>query len=288
MCASRHLSARGLPAAASLRKFLPAVGYAHLPASRSSLFFLGPSPCFHLFMPALSCARHWRRDPAGTTHVCEALFPRASRPFRSYTFSHPSRRSEPWLHFDIILHVVLGYIHRTPGAISPHALCCLLVPSRFLWSLVRGLVSKGFLSPHARPVTAFMCCAWSGGLQHHTSSPFLVLPRAARVGRYLQSLAAPAVVSQTTSCFTVAESCCFSVSLCSMCCASHGLCLSLALLRGGHPRMQLNSATWSSSEGSSEPHYAAVFLLNTVRPPVSVSLAEKPRLPCLTARVFEA
>ena len=44
----------------------------------------------------------------------------------------------------IILHVVLGYFHRTPGAVSPHALCCLIVPSRFLWSLVRGLVSKGF------------------------------------------------------------------------------------------------------------------------------------------------
>ena len=85
------------------------------------------------------------------------------------------------------------------------------------------------------------------------------LPRAARVGHYLQSSAAPAVVSQTTSCFTVAESCCFSVSLCSMCCASHGLCLSLALKRSGHPRTQLNSATWSSSESSYDPRCGAVF-----------------------------
>ena len=32
VCLSRHSSARGLPAATSLRQFLPAVGYALLPA----------------------------------------------------------------------------------------------------------------------------------------------------------------------------------------------------------------------------------------------------------------
>ena len=107
--------------------------------------------------------------------------------------SHPSRRSEPWLHHpsrcsesehpsrcsgtDILLHVVLGYFLRTPCAVSMflHASCG-------PWC---------FLSPHARPETAFTCCAWSGGLQHHHFS----LPRAARLGRCLQSSAAPVVVS---------------------------------------------------------------------------------------------
>ena len=43
-------------------------------------------------MPVLSCARHWRRDPAGIAYVCEALFPRGSRPLRSYTLTLPCRR----------------------------------------------------------------------------------------------------------------------------------------------------------------------------------------------------
>ena len=165
MCASRHPSARGLPSAARLRKFLPAVGCALLPAVGFALFFLGPwFPSLAVFpLSCLHCPVRGTgaRDPANTTHVCEGLFPRASRPF---SFTH---RVVLNLGFTlIILHVVLGYFHRTPGAVSPHALCCLLIPSRFLWSLG---------ARHARPLTAFTCCAWSGGLQHHPSSPFRVL-----------------------------------------------------------------------------------------------------------------
>ena len=96
-----------------------------------------------------------------------------------------------------------------------------------------------FLSPHARPVKAFTCCAWSGGLQHHSSSSFHMLRVHGVISRaqLLQSSS-----RKTTSGFTVAESCYFSVSLYSMCWAFHGLCLSHALLSDGHPRMQLNSA----------------------------------------------
>ena len=65
---------------------------------------------------------------------------------------------------------------------------------------------------------------------------------------------------------------------------SHGLCLSLALLRDGQPRMQLNSARShlhprvapvraSLAAAPVRAHCGAAFLLNTVRPLVSVSLA---------------
>ena len=55
----------------------PAVGYALLPAVGCALLpflgFWGIFPgcffCLSPSMPALSCARYWRRYPAGTTHV---------------------------------------------------------------------------------------------------------------------------------------------------------------------------------------------------------------------------
>ena len=106
-----------------------------------------------------------------------------------------------------LLHVVLGYFHRTPGPVSLHALCCLLVPSRFLWSLVRGFVSKGCLSPHARPVTAFTCCASSDCLEHHPSSPFRVL----RVCGVISSVRLLRPSSHKR--LHVAESCFFPLSL---------------------------------------------------------------------------
>ena len=69
-----------------------------LTSSRSALSLMGPwvpsLAVFILVMLALSCAKHWRRDPAGTTHVCEALFPRASRPLRSYTLALLCRRGQ--------------------------------------------------------------------------------------------------------------------------------------------------------------------------------------------------
>ena len=53
------------------------------------LFFL-LSP--FIFIPALSCARHWRRDPAGIAHVCEVFFPRGSRSLLSCTLALLYRR----------------------------------------------------------------------------------------------------------------------------------------------------------------------------------------------------
>ena len=156
--------------------FLPAVGplfsswvlgslpWLFLTSSRSALFFMGPwvlsLAVFLLILPALSCARHWRRDPAGTTP--------------GHFIRTPIHAHHVVLNLGfalIILHVVLRTF--TARLVLFHCTPC--VPSRFLWSLVRGLVSEGFLSPHARPATGFTCSAWSGGLQHHSSSPFRVL-----------------------------------------------------------------------------------------------------------------
>ena len=173
MCASRHPSARGLPSAASLRKFLPAVGYALLPAVGPlfSSWVLGSHPWLFFTLSCLHCpvrgaSAATPRAPLTSVRPCFQGLPGH--------FIDPSRRSEPWLHFD--------HPSRCSRVPSPHAWCCftarlVLSPCSFTLLVVhgRGIVSKGFLSPHARPVTACTCCAWSGGLQHHPSSPFRVL-----------------------------------------------------------------------------------------------------------------
>ena len=74
--------------------------------------------------------------------------------------------------------------------------------------------------------------------------PLFTLPQAARVGRCLQSSAAPVVVSQNDLMFC----CCrklllLRLSLLHVLSVSHALCLSLALLRGDQPRMHLNCAS---------------------------------------------
>ena len=156
---------------------------------KSALFFLGPwvlsLAVFLLILGPIAC-----------TVLCEALAPRPrghhSRPFHSHTFSHPSRRSEPWLRFD--------HPSRRSRVLSPHAWYCftarlVLSPCSFTLLVVLG----------ARPCfRGFPFTARSSSHGFHVlrvvwwspAPPLFSLPRAARVGRYLQSSASPAVVSR--------------------------------------------------------------------------------------------
>ena len=118
-CATRHSSARGLPTATSLRQFLPAVGYPLLPAvgplfspwvlgslpwlflasNRSALFRMGPwvpfladFPLSCLHCPARGTGAAMPRAPLTSVMPCFQGLPGH--------LIYPSRRSEPWLHFD--------------------------------------------------------------------------------------------------------------------------------------------------------------------------------------------
>ena len=128
MCASR-----GLPSAASLRKFLPAVGYALLPAAGPLCFSLGPAvPSLALL--SLSCLHSTVRGTVAATPRAPLKYVRSCFRRLPGHFIHPLRHSEPWRFTLIILHVVLGYFHHT---------FCALPPSR----------SSRVLSPHACAVS---------------------------------------------------------------------------------------------------------------------------------------
>ena len=177
---------------------------------------------FLLIMPALSCAGTGAATPrAPLTSVRDCFQGPPSHFVRRPFLTHHVVLN---LGFTlIILHVVLEYLHATPGAVSPHALCCLLVPSRFLWSLVRGLVSKSSNGLHVLRVVWSACCAcWA-------FSPELGCSSRRLTERHRVSLLLKAVP--------------FSLSLSSMCWTSHGLCLSVALPPGDQSRMHLNSAS---------------------------------------------
>ena len=143
----------------------------------------------------------------------------------------------PFLTHHVVLNLGFTFDHssRCSRVLSPHAWCCTS------FTLFLGTFTARLVLFHSTPVSLVLhasCGPWCEALFprgsfHRTlvlhvlrvvwwspAPPLFSLPRAARVGRYLQSSAAPAVVSQTTSCFTVAESC-FSLSLSSMCWASH-------------------------------------------------------------------
>ena len=81
-------------------------------------------------MPALSCARHWRRDPAGTAHVCEDLFTRASRPLRSYTVTLLCRRS----HMADQANLLSAVICRTSATSDSCSRRCILLTKRLVVS----------------------------------------------------------------------------------------------------------------------------------------------------------
>ena len=114
VCHSRHSSARGLPVAASLRKFLPAVGYALIPA-------VGP-----LFSSWVLGSHPWMFFPLSCLH-CPVRGTGAATPRAPLTSVRPCFQGlrAPFLTHHvvlnlgftlIILHVVPGSFHRTPGA----------------------------------------------------------------------------------------------------------------------------------------------------------------------------
>ena len=88
-------------------------------------------------MPALFCVRHWRRDPAGTAHVCEALFPRASGPLRSSTVTLLCRRG----HMTDQANLLSAVTCRTSATSDSYSRRCIL--------LTRRLVVSGHLSTNS-------------------------------------------------------------------------------------------------------------------------------------------
>ena len=119
--------------------------------SLPSLFFL-----FSPLMPALSCARHWRRDPAGTAHICEALFPKASRPLRSYTVTLLCRRCHMADQASLLSVVTCRTSATSDSCSRPYIL------------LTKRLVVSGHLSTNsallidrsAEPVETSLPCSW--------------------------------------------------------------------------------------------------------------------------------
>ena len=120
--------------------------------------------------------------------------------------------------------------------------------------------------------------------------PLFSLPRAARVGRYLQSSAAPVVVSQKRLHVSLLLKAASFLSLFAPCAGRFTWAVSFSC----------TAARWPSTHATEfcqlvfirrilrNPHCGADFLLNTVRPPVSVSIAvfrlllNASRLPCLS------
>ena len=185
VCHSRHSSARGLPAAGSLCKFLPAVGYALLPAVGPffSSWVLGSHPW--LFFP-LSCLQCSVRGTGAAT-------PRAPLTSVRPCFQGPRA---PFLTHHVVLNLgfTFGHSSRCSRVLSPHAWCCftarlVLSPCSFTLLVVLG----------ARPCfQGFPFTARSSNDGLHvlrvvwwSPAPLLFsLPRAARVERYLHYSAA--------------------------------------------------------------------------------------------------
>ena len=107
-------------------------------------------------MPALSCARHWRRDPAGTAHVCEALFPRASWPLRSYTVTLLCRRG----HMAGQAYLLSTVTCRTSATSDSCSRRCSLLARRLVvrWHLSTN--SALLIDRSAEPVQSSLLCSW--------------------------------------------------------------------------------------------------------------------------------
>ena len=115
------------------------------------LFFL-LSP----FMPALCSARHWRRDPAGTAHVCEALFPMASRPLRSCTSHLFCRRG----HLVREANLLSPISYRTPATSGSCSRRCIFLTKRLVVSGHLSTNSALLIDRSAEPVEPFLPCSW--------------------------------------------------------------------------------------------------------------------------------
>ena len=103
-------------------------------------------------MPALSCARHRRLDPAGTAHVGEALFPRAARPLRSYTVTMLCRRGHMADQTDLLSAVTC----RTSATSDSCSRRCILLTRRLVVSTNSALLIEG----SAEPVKSSLPCSW--------------------------------------------------------------------------------------------------------------------------------
>ena len=182
-------------------------------------------------MPALSCARHWRRDPAGTAHVCEALFPRVpGRSVRTPFLTHHVVLNLGFtltiLHFVlnlILFHVVLGYFHCTPCAVSLslHATCgpwCFL--SRTLVQQRLSRAARCLVVSSSTPLLPSACCK-CGAFSPELGCTGCRLAKRLHVSLFLKAAAFLFLFAHV---------------------------LSPALLRGDQSRMHL-CQIWSSSEG---------------------------------------
>ena len=105
-------------------------------------------------MPALSRAS---RDPAGTAHVSEALFPRASRPLRSHTLALLCRR----VHLCSWANLLSAVARRTSATLDSCGRHCILLTKRLV---VSGHLSTSsallLIDLSAEPVESSLPCSW--------------------------------------------------------------------------------------------------------------------------------